>query len=63
MKQMLLSVRDLARTLQLSEYTIRRMIKVGKLACVRVGAGKRGSIRFDQTVIERIVTPRPDDVR
>lgn len=49
----LLSARDAARSLAVSERTLSRLTKRGEIACVRLNGGR--SLRYSVAAIERFV--------
>ena len=49
----LLTVREVAEELRISQMTVRRHIASGKLRAVRVGRG----VRIDRSAVDRFVTP------
>ena len=51
MIEKLYTVKDLAEMLQVTEHSIRRYIREGKLECVRIG----NTIRFKQEQLDRFL--------
>lgn len=54
-ERVLLTVRDVARVLQVSIACVYAIVAEGKIACHRVGTG-RGSIRFEENDLEEYLS-------
>lgn len=48
------SVKEFAKLLGISEQTVRRSIKCGRLQAVRIGSGKRASFRIAENELVRL---------
>lgn len=51
MQEKLLTVKDLSKILQVTEHSVRRYIREGKLECVRIG----NTIRFTQEHLDQFL--------
>ena len=52
---MYLSVKELAKKINLHPNTIRKAIHNGKITAVRLGEGKNSAFRIPETEIERLI--------
>jgi excisionase family DNA binding protein len=60
----LLTIAETARRIRPSESTVRRKIREGQLAAVKLGPGTRAHIRIEADALERFYVParkEPDD--
>ena len=62
----LLSVREVAATLRVSERTVRKRISDGELEAVKLGPEAHAPVRVDEEALERFMRPairRPEESR
>jgi excisionase family DNA binding protein len=55
-----LKVFEVAEELRCSEPTVRRRIRSGELAAVKLGTGRNSSIRIPRTALGARLTPTPE---
>lgn len=54
-EEMMLTVNEVAKKLNLSPLTIYRLIRDGELTAIKIGAGKMGRLRIEEEALQEFI--------